>query len=180
MKSSVRLIDISLYKRTLLKSIYLNKNKTMKVNNRKEIAIAMYGFFLLLILDILFLVFATKFLILDKATLYGIFLIVFMFSIWRITLLKTFSLEVSEHILSVKYRHPLSANHHPVLEVPLQKVMFYKIERGLMNYIMTININTKRGMKSFYYRLGTLPKSEASKFNKMSDLISYVKTETEL
>jgi len=147
----------------------------MKVNNRREIALAMYGFFLLLIVDILFLIFAAKFWKIDKASLYGIFLIIFLFSIWRISLLKTFSLEVSEHILSVKYKHPLAHNHNPVLEVPLQKVMFYRIEKGLLNYIMIININTRRGMKSFYYRLGTLPKSEASKFSKMSDFISVEK-----
>ena len=144
----------------------------MKVNNRREIAMAMYGFILLLVADLLFLIFAAKFVILDKALLYGIFLIVLLFSIWRITTLKTFSLEVSEHILSVKYKHPLAHNNNPVLEVPLQKLISYKIEKGILSYIMIININTRKGTKSFYYRLGTLPKSEVSKFEKMSEFRS--------
>jgi hypothetical protein len=152
----------------------------MKMNNRKEIAFAMYGFVLIILLDILFLLFAKKFIAIDKVLLYSCFFVVFMFCTWRLIMLKTFSLEVSEHILSIKYRHPLVPNHHPVLEVPLRKVIFLKVEKGIINYIMIISINTKRGMRSFYYRLGNLPEHQGDKFKKMSDLISYVKTEPEL
>jgi hypothetical protein len=63
-------------------------------------------------------------------------------------------------------------------EVPLRKVIFLKVEKGIINYIMIISINTKRGMRSFYYRLGNLPEHQGDKFKKMSDLISYVKNRT--
>lgn len=131
----------------------------------------MYGFFLLLVLDILFLIFAKQFIVVSKAVLYSTSLLILLFCVWRLAMLKTFSLEVSEHILSVKYEHPLSHIHHPVLEVPLQKVLFFKVEKGIVNYFMVININTKRGMRSFYYRIGNLPEKNTEKLENISNFI---------
>lgn len=147
----------------------------MKISNRREIVLAMYGFLLLIIADILFLIFANNIPILDNETTYAIFLAILIFSVWRITLLKTFSLEISEHILSVKYRHPLAKKNNPVLEVPLHKVMHYQMEKVMLNNFITININTRKGLKHFYYKIGSLPKSEVSKLEKISDFISDMK-----
>lgn len=144
----------------------------MKINNKREIALAMYGFFVLILMDILFLLFAPKIISISKLVLYTIFFAVFLFSLWRIVTLKIFSLEVSEHIFSVKYRHPLLQLRHPVLEVPLQKVISLKTEKGVVNYIMVIGINTKRGIRNFYYRLGRLPENQNDNFKKISEFVA--------
>ncbi|MBV6881426.1 hypothetical protein NG800_016005 [Epilithonimonas ginsengisoli] len=110
----------------------------MKINNKKEIAIAMYGFFLLILVDLVFLVFAKKIFVISNLYLYGSFFSLLLFRIWKIVTLKIFSLEVSEHIFSIKYTHPPVKSRQPALEVPLQKVVSVKTEKGVMNYIMVI------------------------------------------
>lgn len=152
----------------------------MKINNQKEIALAMYGFFFLILLDILYLFLAKTIFVIPKTVLYSTFLVILIFSIWRIVTLKIFSLEVSEHICTVKYRHPLMKLRQPVLEVPIQKVISLKTEKGLINYILVIGIVTKRGIRNFYYRLGRLPENQTDKFNKISEFIASTHTKTEI
>lgn len=154
----------------------------MKINNEKEIAFAMYGFLLLIILDLPFVIFAEKFLNIDQSTVYVIFLVILIFSVWKIFTLKTFALEVSEHIFSVKYSHPLFRSRHAALEVPLRKVISIKTEKGFINYILIISINTKRGIRNFYYRIGQLPESQFDKFTNTIDMVktSYIEKQTSL
>ena len=152
----------------------------MKINNRKEIAFAMYAFFTLIILDIIFLVFATKIFQISKLFLYGSFLVIFIFSLWKIINLKIFSMEVSEHICTVKYRHPLIKVRQPALEVPLQKVISLKTEKGIINYILVIGINTRRGIRNFYYNLGRLPENQNDKFKKISEFIASSRIKSEV
>lgn len=152
----------------------------MKINNQKEIAIAMYGFLVLIFLDILFLFLGKTIFAIPKLTLYGTFSVILIFSIWRIATLKIFSLEVSEHICTVKYRHPLMNLRQPVLEVPIQKVISLKTEKGLINYILVIGIVTKRGIRNFYYRLGRLPENQNDKFRKISEFIASTNVKTEI
>lgn len=152
----------------------------MKINNQKEIAFAMYGFFVLIFLDILFLFLAKTIFVIPKLVLYGIFLVILVFSIWRIITLKIFSLEVSEHICTVKYRHPLMNLRQPVLEVPIQKVISLKAEKGVINYILIIGVNTRRGIRNFYYRLGRLPENQNEKFKKISDYIASARFKSEI
>lgn len=143
----------------------------MKINNRKEIATVMYCFLSLIFLDLLFLVFAKQFLNIQQSIVYVIFLVIFIFSGWRIFTLKSFALEVSEHIFSVKYSHPLSSSRNPALEVPIEKVISLKTEKGVMSYILIISINTKRGIRNFYYRIGKLPENQSEKFRNTIDLV---------
>ena len=152
----------------------------MKINNKKEIAIAMYGFFLLILADLAFLVFAKKMFAISNLYLYSSFLAILLFCIWKIVTLKIFSLEVSEHIFSVKYTHPLVKSRQPALEVPLQKVISLKTEKGVMNYIMVIGINSRRGIRNFYYRLGRLPENQNEKFKKISEFIASSRMTTEV
>lgn len=152
----------------------------MKINNKKEIAIAMYGFFLLILVDLVFLVFAKKIFVISNLYLYGSFFSLLLFCIWKIVTLKIFSLEVSEHIFSIKYTHPLVKSRQPALEVPLQKVVSVKTEKGVMNYIMVIGINSRRGIRNFYYRLGRLPENQNDKFQKISEFIASARTQPEV
>ncbi|KFC21650.1 hypothetical protein [Chryseobacterium sp. FH1] len=143
----------------------------MKINNRKEVIFTMYGFLFLLILDLILLIFSTKFSYISDEYLYIFFALIFVFCIWRIATLKIFSMEVSEHIFSVKYRHPLLQSDHPVLELPLEKVISVKAEKGILNYILLISIRSRKGIKSFYYRLGKLPENQSIKFKEISNFI---------
>lgn len=143
----------------------------MKINNRKAVALAMYGFFLLIILDILFLIFAKQFFTINKITLYGCFLVILSFSLYHLIRLRTFSLEVSDHIFSVKYGHPLVKKRHPVLEVPIHKIVSLKTEKGIVTYIFIISVSTKRGIKNFYYRIGQLPENQFDKFKKITESV---------
>lgn len=152
----------------------------MKINNQREIAIAMYGFFLLILLDLIFLFLAKTIFIIPNTVLYSTFLVILCFSIWRIVTLKIFSMEVSEHICTVKYRHPLMKFRQPVLEVPLQKVISLKTEKGVVNYILVIGIITKRGIRNFYYRLGRLPQNQPDKIKKITEFIASSRIKTEV
>lgn len=140
----------------------------------------MYGFFLLILVDLVFLVFAKKIFVISNLYLYGSFLSLLLFCIWKIVTLKIFSLEVSEHIFSIKYTHPLVKSRQPALEVPLQKVVSVKTEKGVMNYIMVIGINSRRGIRNFYYRLGRLPENQNDKFQKISEFIASARTQPEV
>lgn len=144
----------------------------MKINNKKEVAIALYLFFFIILLDIIFLIVAKKILAISNVFLYSSFLVVLIFSLWKIITLKIFSMEVSEHIFTIKYRHPLSKVHQPVLEIPLQKVTSLQTEKGIINYILIIGVNTRRGIRNFYYRLGRLPENQNENFRKISEYIS--------
>ncbi|MNK30372.1 hypothetical protein D3C87_487890 [compost metagenome] len=150
----------------------------MKINNSKEVFFTMYGFLFLLILDLILLIFSTKFSYISDEYLYVFFALIFVFCIWRIATLKIFSMEVSEHIFSVKYRHPLLQNNHPVLELPLEKVISLKAEKGILNYILLISIRSRKGIKSFYYRLGKLPENQSSKFKEISNFIHSTRMES--
>jgi len=143
----------------------------MKINNRKEIAIAMYGFFLLIILDILFLIFAIQFLKISKMAIYGCFLVILVLALYNLIKLRNFSLEVSEHIFSVKYGHPLLKNLHPVLEVPIHKIISLKTEKGIIAYILIISVSTKRGIRNFYYKIGQLPENQFERFKEITDSV---------
>lgn len=83
------------------------------MDNKKEASAMMYGFFLLIAADILFLIFAKKKLEIPAQFLYSIFLIIFAFCIWKIATIRILSLEVSEHVLSVKYNHPWTTVRRP-------------------------------------------------------------------
>ncbi len=138
----------------------------------------MYGFLFIIILDLLLLLFAKKIFAIGDMTLYSVVVAVLIACIWRLVTLKSFSVEVSEQIISVKYGHPLSQIRRPVLEVPLNKVVTIKTEKAILHHIMVIVINTKRGIRSFYYKIGNLPSNEAEKFEKIKDLIIKHKVES--
>jgi len=152
----------------------------MKINNRKEVAKALYLFFFIILLDIVFLIVAKKILTLPKILLYSSFLVILIFSLWRIATLKIFSMEVSEHIFTIKYRHPFSKIHQPVLEVPIQKIISLKAEKGIINYVLVIGVNTRKGIRNFYYRLGRLPENQNEKFKKISDFIASSRFKNEI
>ncbi len=152
----------------------------MKINNKKEVAIALNLFFFIILLDIVFLIIPKKILPISQVFLYSSFLIVLIFSLWRILTLKIFSMEVSEHIFTIKYRHPLSKVHQPALEVPLQKVASLQTEKGVINYILIIGVNTRKGIRNFYYRLGRLPENQNEKFKKISEFIASSRLNNEI
>ncbi|MDP9956107.1 hypothetical protein J2X97_001744 [Epilithonimonas hungarica] len=143
----------------------------MKINNRRKTILAVYGFSFILLLDFIFLFFADRFLKMNDTTLYVICFIIFLLASWRLITLKLFSLEITEHIISVKYGNLFSQLKRPVLEVPLQKVVSLKIDKEIMDRILLISIKSKRGIRNFHYRIGSISNTEAEKFEKIKNII---------
>lgn len=143
----------------------------MKINNKREVFLAMYGLVFLIILDLVLLTFAKKLSPGLNMYFYIIVALIFGFCIWRIAKLKVFALEVSEHIFSVKYRHPFINRDYPVLELPLEKIISVQTKKGILNYILLISIRSKKGIKNFYYNLGKLPENQSGKFREISNFI---------
>lgn len=141
-----------------------------------------HSLLLILFFDMLCLAFIGKIPNVNHTVLYGCLLIIFVLTVWKIIMVKKISIEISEHILSIKYNHPLSRKlNFPVLEVPLHKVTSCKIEKGTINYFLLININTKRGTKRFCYNLGILSQEQCAHLKKALDFIKlYTKNETGL
>lgn len=146
----------------------------MKISNRKEITISMYLLFILILLDITLLFFAKKIASLPNYINYIIFSAVFTFSIWKLAGLKIFMMEVTDHIISIRYNHPLLDLRKPVLEVPLQKVVSFETEKILMSYVLIVAINTKKGTRKFYYKIGNLPQYEQEKLRIISTILKSV------
>jgi len=97
---------------------------------------------------------------------------ILVLSVWHLFIVKYFQLEISEHVISIKYGHPFSKTFNfPVLEIPVEKVSSCKIEKGLINSFLVINIHSKRGIKSFYYRLGILSEKQTDNFKKVLNSI---------
>jgi hypothetical protein len=92
-------------------------------------------------------------------------------ALWRLVTIKICSVEVSEHIISIKYGHPFSKIRRPVLEVPLHKVISLRTEKGIMDHILLVGINSRRGIRNFHYKLGILSKNEDEKFIRIKELI---------
>ncbi len=138
----------------------------MKINNKKNIQIAIYLLIVILILSSLLL--GALFLEITHIH-YGIaalIFILFILSLWKLVTLKTFSMEVSQHFISIKQSHPFSKGIEvPALEVPLQKVLSFTIEKNMINYFLKISITTKKGKKRFFYNLGILSQKQLEQFN---------------
>lgn len=126
----------------------------MKVSNQTQIRLLLCGYLILLLIDIVFLKFGSIVIAVNQSLLYTVFALTALFIIWRISLLRSFELETTEHIFSIKYGHPLSGELKQIIEVPLQKILFLKIEKGLINNFLIVSINSKKGMKNFYFRTG--------------------------
>ena len=101
----------------------------MKVNNKKNIQITLY----LLILLLLFSILLTGIFYIVIPVNYGITIFVLLISILsllKLIMLKTFSIEVSEHFISIKQTRLVSKRiEFPTLEVPLQKGFSFKIKK---------------------------------------------------
>lgn len=84
--------------------------------------------------------------------------------IYRLSLLRYFKMDVSETILSVKYNYPVGLYHRgPVLEIPIEKLSSFIIEKGIFSNFLILSIKTKRGIRNYYYRLGVLKKQKIDK-----------------
>lgn len=142
------------------------------MSNKKETAALMYGFLFLILSDIIFLIFGKTFFHIENQLLYCIFILVLVFSVWRIIKLRIFYLEASSHVLSVKYYHPLRDKKKPVLEVPLHKVISLKIERKIMETKLNLNIKTRKGIRTFSYHIGTFAPGNNQSLETIEKLIS--------
>lgn len=79
-----------------------------------------------------------------------------LFLLWRFSIIKYFMLESSGEVLSIKYHHPFVYKKSSNLEVPLTKVTFSKIEKGLFSHFFKIHIRKGKDEKRymlFYYHL---------------------------
>jgi hypothetical protein len=139
----------------------------MKLGNKKAISTMVYCLFFILSLD---MVIGIVGLLSGWKAVFFSCIVVLVFTVWRLFKLRYFQLEISEHIISIKYKHPFSKLFNvPVLEVPIQKVQSWKIEKGLGCCFLIIKINTRRGTKGFYYRLGSLSRKQINDFKKTLD-----------
>lgn len=147
-----------------------NQSIAMKISNQSQVRLLLCSYLILLLIDIAFLKFGSLVITINPSALYSVFAIVALFLIWRISLLKTFVLETTEHIFSIKYGHPLSGDLKQVIEVPLQKILFLKTDKGIINSFLIVSINSKKGMKNFYFRMGILNQKQTEALKAISKL----------
>jgi hypothetical protein len=93
--------------------------------------------------------------------------------------LKYFRIDVSDSLISIKYRHPtILSIRDPVLELPVQMVSYCKIEKGILSSFLVLKIDTKRGFKKFYYKLGFLDEAQLDRIkNILNCLADYNETD---
>ncbi len=147
------------------------------MNNKKETATLMYGFLLLIVADVLFAIFGKKLLHLENQVFYCIFLLVLIFSVWRIVKLRIFFLSASQHILSVEYYHPFANKKGPVLEIPLQKVISLKFGKGLINNKLNVAVRTRKGIRTFSYQIGKWHDKDINNIDHIMALIEEARSE---
>lgn len=154
----------------------------MKLSNRRNILITLYFLMSITVIDVICLVFLEMVFAVNKYILYSGFFTIFTLAIWRILVVKTFSIEISKYILSINYAHPLvQKSNIPVLEIPLQKIASCKIKKNAFRHFLYISIHTRRGVKSFQFKLGILHGEQADYLKKILLYIKfYSKNETEL
>lgn len=70
----------------------------MKVSNQTQIRLILCGYLILLLIDIVFLKFGSIVIAVNQSLLYTVFALTALFIIWRISLLRSFELETTEHI----------------------------------------------------------------------------------
>lgn len=147
-----------------------------KVSNKKKTIIVTYCLFCILAIDLLCLLFINKMQQASGTLLCVSLLLIFGLILWRIVYTKAFSIEVSEYLISIKYGHPFSkALNFPVLEVPFEKVASYRIERGFVDHYLIVNIQSKRGKKSFYFRVGILYGKQTERLKKVLNRVTLPK-----
>lgn len=141
--------------------------KEMKTDNERSIRITMYILFFLLFLDVLFLGLIIK-RTGNRTIPVALGVVFLLLIIRRFSVLRVVVFETSEYLLSLKYRHPLlqSKKRPPVLEIPLDKVEFCRIERRFQDYYLIVRISTSRGKRNFYFRLGILSRKQTGNFKK--------------
>jgi len=92
--------------------------------------------------------------------------------LWRLSRLKIVTLDISEHIVSVKITHPFSRGiSFPQLEVPLYKIFSCHLKGDLLTTFLMVNIHTKNNVRSFYYDLGFLSKKSTDDFKKALEIL---------
>ncbi|WP_139166573.1 hypothetical protein [Epilithonimonas hungarica] len=98
--------------------------------------------------------------------------------IWKLIRFKIVILDISEHIVSIKTRHPFSRSiNFPQMEVPLHKIFSCHLKDELLTTFLIVNIHTKNNVRSFYYKLGILSGKSANDFKKVLEILKTYKKE---
>lgn len=131
----------------------------------------MFALFCVLLLDVICLM-IIRILEIEHVTIFPIFWMILILGVWSLMHLRFFLIEISEHVISIRYVHPFKKRTNiTVLEVPLEKVISYKIERGILSNFLILDIDTNRGKRSFYYQIGILKKKESNRFRNLLNSI---------
>lgn len=141
----------------------------MKISNKKSIKATMYLLAVLLLLDVSLLLLIQKPLEINHTISTILSIIIFLLIVWRFWILKIAVLETSKYLFSLKYQHLFLQSNPtpPVLEVPLDKLEYCKIERNFLDAFLVIAINSNRGKRIFYYPLGFLSVKQIEHYRKL-------------
>lgn len=93
-------------------------------------------------------------------------------SLWRIYHLRNLKIEISQHVFSVKYWHPIWGNErYPSLELPIEKIKSYRIYRkGACSYFV-IFLVSKKGLKKQIYNLGVVSAFQLNNLTKHCNIL---------
>lgn len=84
--------------------------------------------------------------------------------VYRFSLLRHINFRISDSIICIRLRYPLaSRSRASVLEFPINKILSCKVERGIISSFLMLKIDTQRGVKNRYYKLGFLDKAQLDK-----------------
>lgn len=128
--------------------------RKIKVENKSKISDVTIIVFGLIFINLLSLILAVIWK--GNYITIGFLILSLAFLVWRFSIIKYFMLESSGEVLSIKYYHPFVNKITPVLEVPLTKVTYSKIEKGFFSVFFRIHVrkgNDKKKNIFFYYHL---------------------------
>ncbi len=77
--------------------------------------------------------------------------------LYKLLSLRYFSIEITHHFISINYMRPFYRGmKYPALEIPIDQIISYKIEKITITYYLHLTIKTKTTPKKFSYKIGYL------------------------
>ncbi|PIF46470.1 hypothetical protein CLU96_3506 [Chryseobacterium sp. 52] len=87
--------------------------------------------------------------------------LIFCILILRFSILRSFVIEITEHIIVIKYYHPVLPRHYtPVLEMPITEINNFQLDRLMAMNFFKIVISKRNKYRIFCYRLDRISKDQ--------------------
>lgn len=146
-------------------------NNMISFDNKRAVNRMVWIISSVLLLDLFSLSICILFKI-ETKTIYIILITLFAILILRLARLRNFKLEITDEQISIKYNHFIIKCYKPAgLELPWNKILFCKLQRGILSHYLCIGVSGKRRNQVFYYNLGTLSRAN---IHKIEDGVSNV------